>query len=271
MPAIIDETKCTSCEDCFDECPAGAIVLTVGGARVENEFCVDCGACVDVCPSGAIRMDEPFEGIDSLPPQDHTPVPGFAPAMEPAKAKTILILAANPKNTPALRLNQEIREIEDCLKRAQKRDDFTLRHSLAARAKDVRRAMLDYDPNIVHFCGHGSGEEGISFEDETGKEKLVSTEALSGFFKLFANKVECVVLNACYSETQADAIVEYIPRVIGMKKEIGDDAAIEFAIAFYDALGAGESIDAAYEIGCNAIQWQVKSEHLTPVLKHKSL
>lgn len=183
--------------------------------------------------------------------------------------KTILVLAANPRNTPPLRLDQEIREIDNGLQRAQKRDEFILRQKLAVRPIDVRRAVLDYKPNIVHFCGHGSGEEGIAFEDESGQAKLVGTDALSGFFELFAANVECVVLNACYSEVQADAIAKYIPYVVGMKRAIGDAAAIEFATAFYDALGAGESFAFAFKLACNAIQWANIPEHLTPVLKAK--
>lgn len=182
-------------------------------------------------------------------------------------AKTILVLAANPKDTPPLRLEEEIREIDNGLQRSQKRDEFILKQKLAVRASDVRRAVLDYRPNIVHFCGHGSGEEGIALEDESGQAKLVGTEALSGFFELFAGHLECVVLNACYSEIQAEAIANHIPFVVGMKRKIGDAAAIEFATAFYDALGAGESFEFAFKLARNAIQWANLPEHLTPVLK----
>lgn len=181
--------------------------------------------------------------------------------------KTILILSANPKGTAQLRLDQEMRDIEEGLKRAQKRDQFVLNQKLAVRPRDVQRAMLDLKPQIVHFSGHGAGEEGLSFEDEVGKVKPVNSAALAGLFKLFADKVECVVLNACYSEVQAEAIAQYIPYVIGMSQAIGDRAALEFAVSFYDALGAGESIEFAYELGCNAIQMAGIPENLTPVLK----
>ena len=184
--------------------------------------------------------------------------------------KTVLILAANPKNTSRLRLGQEVREIDSGLQRARRRDEFVLKQVWAVRRRDFRRAMLDLKPNIVHFCGHGSGNEGIAFEDENGLAKFISAEALSSFFELFADTVECVVLNACYSEVQAKAIAEHIPYVIGMNKAIGDAAAIEFSVAFYDALGAGESIEFAYKLACNAIQISGSPEHLTPVL-HTSI
>ena len=185
-------------------------------------------------------------------------------------SKKILILAANPKNTPRLRLDQEVREIDEGLQRAQRRDEFIVKQQWAARPVDVRRAMLDFKPNIVHFCGHGGGLEGIAFEDENGNARLVSSEALAGFFELFSDTVDCVMLNACYSDTQAEAIAQHINYVIGMRKGLGDLAALEFAVAFYDALGAGQTIEFAYKLAWNAIQWTNMPEHLTPVLKSKA-
>lgn len=181
-------------------------------------------------------------------------------------SKTILVLAANPKDTPGLRLDEEVREIDSGLRRAEMREEFSLKQTWAARPVDVRRAMLDFKPNIVHFCGHGSGEEGIAFEDEAGNSKLVNAETLAEFFELFADKLECVVLNACFSEIQAKAVAKHVPNVIGMKKSVGDIAAIEFSVAFYDALGAGKSIEFAYKLACNAIRWSGLPEELTPIL-----
>ena len=81
--------------------------------------------------------------------------------------------------------------------------------------------------------------------------------------------VKCVLLNACYSEIQATAIAEHINFVIGMDKEIGDKAAIAFAVGFYQALGAGRTFEEAYKLGCVQIQLQGIAEHLTPVLIKK--
>ncbi|MBW4451023.1 MAG: CHAT domain-containing protein [Spirirestis rafaelensis WJT71-NPBG6] len=183
--------------------------------------------------------------------------------------KTILILAANPKTTSRLRLDEEVREIDAGLQRAKKREFFDLKQRSAVRVQDVYQSLLDFKPQIVHFSGHGAGDDGLELEDEIGKMRLVSTEALARLFELFASDVECVVLNACYSEVQAIAIAQHIPCVIGMNKEIGDKAAIKFATGFYSALGAGESVEFAYRLGCNVIQLDGISEHLTPVLKKK--
>lgn len=180
----------------------------------------------------------------------------------------ILILAANPKGTQPLRLDEEIREIDEGLRRAKKREQFSIQQKWALRPKDLRQAMLDVEPQIVHFCGHGESS-GLMLEDAMGQSKLVEPEALAELFELFASQVECVILNACYSEAQAQAISKHIDCVIGMSKTIDDQTAIEFAVGFYDALGGGRTIEDAYKFGCNAIRIAGIPEHLTPVLIKK--
>jgi AAA-like domain/CHAT domain len=185
--------------------------------------------------------------------------------------RTILFLGANPQETGRSRLDQELRDITEGLKRSQQRDRFNLEQKWAVRPRDVQRAMLDLQPQIVHFSGHGDGEAGLVFEDEVGKSKLVDGAALAGLFELFADQLHCVVLNGCYSEVQAKAISQHIPYVIGMNKEIGDKAAIAFAVGFYDALGAGRDVNFAFKLGCAAIRLEGIAEHLIPVLLEKPI
>ena len=177
----------------------------------------------------------------------------------------ILFLGANPKTQTSLRLDQEVRELEEGLQRSKNRDRFTFLFRWAARPRDVRRSILEFNPDIVHFTGHGEATA-IVFENEMGESQFVSNEALAALFELFSHSVKCVVLNACYSESQARAIAQHIPFVVGIRSGISDRAAIEFAIGFYDALGAGKSIDFAYKLGCNAIQLEGISEDLAPIL-----
>ncbi|MFH7029679.1 MAG: FxSxx-COOH system tetratricopeptide repeat protein [Heteroscytonema crispum UTEX LB 1556] len=180
--------------------------------------------------------------------------------------KKILVLAASPVDQARLRLDVEVREIEQRLLRCKYHDQINLKSRSAVRIGDLRQALLDVKPQIVHFCGHGA-DEGLIFEDEQGKSKQVNIEALANLFELFAGQVECIVLNACYSEPQAKALVQHVGYVIGMSKAIGDKAAINFSMGFYDALGGGYSVEDAYKFGCNAIQLEGIPEHLTPVIK----
>jgi hypothetical protein len=98
--------------------------------------------------------------------------------------KTILVLAANPTNTSWLRLDEEIREIDEGLRRANKREQFKLEQKWAIKTRDFYRAILDYQPQIIHFCGHGAGEDGLIVEDEMGQAIFMEAETLSSMFEL---------------------------------------------------------------------------------------
>lgn len=177
----------------------------------------------------------------------------------------ILVLASNPVNTKLLRLDEEAREIGESLRRGEQGSAFTVESRWAARIRDLSRAMLDCRPQLVHFSGHGN-PVGLSFEDHEGRAQTVKVAALSNLFKLFSGQVECVVLNACHSAPQAEAIAEHVPYVVGMTKALPDGAAIKFAGGFYDALGAGRSYQDAYKFGCSALEVAGVAGHDTPVL-----
>ncbi|MBK7407608.1 MAG: CHAT domain-containing protein [Saprospirales bacterium] len=195
----------------------------------------------------------------------NTPAPGQAASG--TSKQVILFLAANPKDSSRLRLDEEVRRIEGALERSRYRDQFRLEQRWAVQIPDLRRALLDEQPGIIHFSGHGSELGRIYLEDIAGNGQEVSAEALGKLFKLFADQIKCVVLNACYSETQAGEIVKHGIPVIGMNTAVPDKAAVEFSEAFYDALGAGRNIDFAFELGCSAIElYNLKAEDI-PVLK----
>lgn len=182
---------------------------------------------------------------------------------------SVLFLASDPTNASRLRLGEELREIQEKLQLAKLRDQFTLEQRMSVRPADISQALLDVQPEIVHFSGHGSATGKLYFEDQTGKAHPVQPDALAALFEQFANQVKCILLNACYSQAQANAIARHIDYVIGMNRAVGDKAAIAFAIGFYQALGAGRTIEEAYELGCVQIRLQGIPEHLTPVLVQK--
>ncbi|WP_225887115.1 CHAT domain-containing protein [Nodosilinea nodulosa] len=164
-------------------------------------------------------------------------------------------------------MDVEVRRIEEAFLRSHHRDRFQIVTKLATRPADLRQALVEYRPQIVHFSGHGTETQGLVMENDQGKVQLVSTEALGRLFGAFdASPIECVLLNACYSEVQANAIHQYVDCVIGMNRPIGDQAAIQFSQGFYDALGAGSTYAEAFKMGCSAIDLEGGVEYLTPQL-----
>lgn len=165
----------------------------------------------------------------------------------------ILFLGASPSNENRLRIDQEVRDIEGRLKMATLRDNFDIKSEWAVTAQSLQQAMLDQHPNIVQFSGHG-GIDGIAIEDTLGNAKLIDNDSLGSLFELFSDKVECVFLNSCYSESQAKEISKFIPYVIGMKSSVPDTAAIAFSTGFYSALGAGKDYNFAFKMGVVSIK-----------------
>jgi len=178
----------------------------------------------------------------------------------------ILFLAANPKDTSPLRLDEEIRGIDQALRQSEFRDKFDIKQHWAVRVTDLQSYFLRYKPDIVHFSGHGSESSEIILEDNDGNSQSVSNRALSQLFSVLKDNIRCVVLNACYSEQQAQAIAKNIDCVIGMSKLIGDSATISFAVAFYQALGYGKDVKTAFELGRAQIDLEGLNEQDTPKL-----
>lgn len=165
-----------------------------------------------------------------------------------AKKQKILFLAATPENQVMLNLGKELRKIKDELSASTHRDKFDLESEMAVKIPTITKAMQVHKPQIVHFSGHGSGEQGLVVEDDGGKAKFFPTEGIDRLFKLFKKDVKCVVLNACYASEQASVISRHGIYVIGMNDAVGDKAAIDFATGFYQSLGEGNDYEFAFQI-----------------------
>ena len=184
--------------------------------------------------------------------------------------RKILVLAANPQDTSRLSLDEEVRSIQRSIQLSKDRDRFQIVSEWAVRTEDLIQALMSHQPHIVHFVGHGAGDHGLVLDDSRGRSQLVPTRALARLFQQVSS-VECVLLNACYSDSQAQAISQFVSCVIGMNQPIGDVAAISFTRGFYTALGHDSSYEAAYEMGRTAIDLEdIADEVSTPVLRTRA-
>ncbi|GEM_PF-6400098 len=188
-------------------------------------------------------------------------------ASNPSTTKTkILFLAANPNGTNALALDQECREIEEKLRASARRENIEFHTKWAVRPKDLLQYLNECRAEIIHFSGHGSATDELILADAADKAKPVSKAALKQLFTTFKDNIRVVVLNACYSHPQAEAITEVIDCAVGMSKSIGDRAAIVFAAAFYQAIGFGRSVRFAFDAGKTALLLEGIPEDQTPKL-----
>lgn len=177
---------------------------------------------------------------------------------------TILFLSSSPDDVIKLRVDKEVRKIEEGFEASKLRERIKLTKKEAVKQETITKAMLDIDPDFVHFSGHGE-KDGILIENENGTSELFPKEGLDKLFNLFKDNTKCIFLNACYSEAQAKTISKNSIYVIGMNDSIDDDVAIKFSIGFYQAIGAGKDIEFAFQMGLVLIS-QFASGKDTPVL-----
>ncbi len=90
-----------------------------------------------------------------------------------------MILAAIPHG---LRLDKEIRSIEESIRPVVKRDIFQVKTKTAVRPKDIRRVIAEQKPQIVHFCGHCLEDGSLVLEDDMGNEINCPTICISSTF-----------------------------------------------------------------------------------------
>ncbi|BBC23399.1 CHAT domain-containing tetratricopeptide repeat protein [Pseudanabaena sp. ABRG5-3] len=198
----------------------------------------------------------------------------------------ILVVAASPLGASPLQLDREVKTIQEALRRSRKRDNFEVEYRLAATPSELRRALLDLEPHVLHFSGHGSGEQGLLFvSDESASAiyrseggevrsrstnsneiKFVPAQPLANLLQLCDEHLECVVLNACYSDVQGDAISANIPFTIGMRDVVEDNVAIKFSQGFYDAIGSGKGYESAFKWGKVAIEFDLVNNEASQIL-----
>lgn len=193
-----------------------------------------------------------------------TTVDGWGDA--PLRQIRILFLASNPADTARLRLGDEIRAIDQALQAARFRDRFDLEQQWAVRVGDLQSLLLRYEPDIVHFSGHGSSASEIVLEDADGQSRPVPQEALSQLFALLAANAKCVVLNACFSRSQAEGIAQSVDCVIGMSDAISDETSVVFSASFYRALAYGKSVRTAFDLGVSELDLEGSEESAIPQL-----
>ena len=187
--------------------------------------------------------------------------PGSAVRSELPPPITILFLAANPPDTVRLRLDREIKEIDEALRASGVGKRFRIEQAWVVGERELQDSLLRYVPDIVHLSAHGASSGTLLLEktglvrdisQESGRRiKNSDEEVVQGLAQVFAiagQHVRCVVLNACHSAKASEAISPYVGCVIGMSSTILDEAAVRFSWSFYNALAYGKSIKASFDL-----------------------
>lgn len=179
---------------------------------------------------------------------------------------TVLFMASNPIDQTSLRLDKEARDIQEKIRKSEYRDSIVFESRWATRTIDILQAINETNPTIVHFSGHGADTGELVLENVDGSTKLVSKEAVTAAISTASDTIKLVLFNACFSQSQAENIVQNIASAIGMSIEIGDEAACVFAANFYSSIGFGHSLQKAFNQAKAALLLEGIPEDSTPQL-----
>lgn len=169
-------------------------------------------------------------------------------------------MAAAPDDKIYVNVIKEGTEIQQTLD--AQRDKFEFINRLGITKDHFLDDLERYKPDILHFSGHGTEYSSLIFQD--GDE--LSSEQLEKTFQSIPFKISLVFLNACYSKKQANTISKYVDHIIGMKKDVSDDAAIIFSSQFYKSLLKKIDYKEAYEDAIAYLSYYLESESRIPKL-----
>jgi CHAT domain len=189
-------------------------------------------------------------------------------ALRKKKRLNVLYLTANPDQAHSLRVDAEVRQVQDAVRGSPYRDNISLEYRPAADLGSLIEGLNDHRPRIVHFSGHGD-YDGIAVDSAKVARRPVQTVS----FELLAKALsatdappDIIVLNACKSAGARKAFLPPAKVVIVMRDSISDLAATAFAAKFYAAIAAGQSVKSAFAQGKVAVEIASINEADTPDL-----
>lgn len=182
---------------------------------------------------------------------------------------TVLFFATNPKNTDRLRLDEEVRSIQEMIRKSEHRDSIVFESRWAVRPLDIIQAINELNPDVIHFSGHGADTSELVLESADGTAKLVTKEAIAQTIMMSSDKIRFMFFNTCFSYEQAQSVIEHVDAAIGMTDSVSDNGACAFAAQFYSSLGFGFSVKKAFEQAKGALMLESPAEQHIPELYTK--
>jgi hypothetical protein len=204
-------------------------------------------------------------GTVEVEDQPRDPLPATScslPEAAPAPKHTILCLASDSTGTDGSRqLAQQTHAIRAELERARARDRFEVVTQFVSEPLDLLRVLRTFKPTVVYFVRNGResteyqpgqalvGDRfgGLFFRSRDGRARFLTASVLEQTFGAAGASVRLVVLNGCYADLQAEALLSHVDCVVGTRGTVSPEVAQAYAIGLMGALGERESIATAHK------------------------
>jgi 3',5'-cyclic AMP phosphodiesterase CpdA len=216
-------------------------------------------------------------------------VPQGTPPLAIKPPLRLLVVTASPSDQPNLDVDAEEAAIRAALAPLEAESLVRVESLPHAQVMDLRDALRDHVPHILHFVGHGAmGPEGgaLLLEDADGLARLLPADDLRILLQNTPT-VRLAVLNACVTargdadvarlDEQRRAVLGVGPElvraglgaVVAMQFPLGDVSAHLFAQDFYRTLARLEPVDLAVARAREALRIEMgrsSRDWATPVL-----
>jgi hypothetical protein len=134
--------------------------------------------------------------------EDQARLLAAAPWDQTPETITVFFVASSPEDQDGLRIDKEMREIQQKVRMADHRDALRFQYAVAAQPADLLQRLNEVKPDIVHFSGH-SGSAGLAMEDNDGLTRYLSTDELATLLSVSSRRIRLAVFNACESAEHA--------------------------------------------------------------------
>lgn len=171
----------------------------------------------------------------------------------PPAPLTVLMVSANPDGQARMRVDKEFQEVVRRVQGAEHRDRLHLVPVLAARFEDLGPALMRHKPHVLHLSTHGELDGTLLFEANDRSGRLVPRENLIALLQALRGALRMVVINACNSHLIARDLPAIVDVAIGMSDNFRDRDAIEFAVAFYEALAFAQDVTSAFDYALSGL------------------
>lgn len=188
---------------------------------------------------------------------------------KPQPVARVAFLLASPAETGAINVGMDYREAEAAVQLSADREKLELKAFPAAHVGSLLDALNEYEPDVLHFSGHGGGQAILLDRQEvrTSGGLAVNFDVARSMIAATDKRPQLLVLAACQTVSGARVFLDVVPLVVAMSDNISDWAAAFFSRRFYGALVSGRSVGHAFEQAkAYLVAEQLQDAHLPTLL-----
>jgi hypothetical protein len=178
------------------------------------------------------------------------------------KQLVVLFLTSNPVPESSLRVDGEVRKVQEAIRGSKFRGNVRVEYRPAADVNSILDGLNDLSPQIVHFSGHGD-QTGLVTDDGSilgASDTSLSYCQLAKALAATDIPPSLLVLNSCWGSKGQKALSPVVQFLVSMNAPISDLAASVFAPRFYAAIASGQSIKSSFDQAALAVEMASISE-----------